>query len=76
VFTLRGSGGTNIMVMDTDGSNVANLPKGAEGSQPSWSPDGSKIAFNGIKVAPPARGALPKNGRGIGPRAAFVPAAV
>jgi TolB protein len=35
-----------VYVMDADGSNLTNLTNNpTEDSRPSWSPDGSKIAF-------------------------------
>ena len=37
-----------IHVMDSDGSNVRKLP--IEGTEPSWSPDCSKIVFAGPAV--------------------------
>ena len=43
VYTQRGEGGSEIRIMNADGSGSRRL---GPGSGPCWSPDGSKIAFS------------------------------
>ena len=43
---MHGQWGSNIYVMDSDGTNITRLTKqDSSDMSPSWSPDGSKIAF-------------------------------
>ncbi len=47
VFTVEGENGTNIFVMDPDGSNKLRLTDMSfRLRQPLWSPDGSKILYS------------------------------
>src|SRR5437870_3514824 len=45
-FTSDRSGGPQVYVMDIDGTNVHRLvEEGGHAVEPSWSPDGQRIAF-------------------------------
>lgn len=49
-FALSGPDGSNIWVINADGSSVTNLTeRPGYALQPSWSPDGWKIAFSGLE---------------------------
>lgn len=39
----------SIFIMDADGSNVRQVTRGGDDSAPSWSPDGSRIAFTRLR---------------------------
>src|SRR3970282_1788267 len=41
-----GAGGSNIWVMGIDGSNPTKLTTSGSDKNPTWSPDGTKIAFH------------------------------
>jgi Tol biopolymer transport system component len=45
VFVSTRSGGSNLYLMNADGTGVVALTGNAGGFEPSWSPDGSRIAF-------------------------------
>jgi Tol biopolymer transport system component len=46
VFTRDIPGGNRLMIVNTDGSNLHELLPGTDAVAPSWSPDGTHIAFN------------------------------
>jgi TolB protein len=45
-FARAGQSGTDIFMMDADGTNVVQLTHGGGNTYPTWSPDGRRIAFN------------------------------
>ena len=50
--------GGGMMVMDADGSNVRRAAPG-HGRSPAWSPDSSRLAFEGTDEPQSSRGPLP-----------------
>jgi Tol biopolymer transport system component len=45
LFRSTRANGSQVWVMNSDGSNPTNLTGSSGGDQPTWSPDGTKIAF-------------------------------
>ena len=49
VLANGASGASDIFVMNTDGSGLTQLTAGGDNSSPSWSPDGSRVAFVSLR---------------------------
>ncbi len=57
--------GSEIYVVDADGSNRVNLTEGAGGSDPAWSPDGNQIAFSSYRTGNYEIFVMDRDGKGV-----------
>jgi Tol biopolymer transport system component len=72
-FLTGANGGSEIGVIDARGGDLQRLvggagdsgPSPADGGQPSWSPDGSLLAFRGTGKGPPRIFVARADGRGL-----------
>jgi len=65
---VGGYGNTEIIVMESDGSNPVNITQSDGGDCcPSWSPDGSRIAFNSTRDGSNSIWLIDPDGRNLTP---------